>query len=50
VTVSGDTVIEQQNALDFEQEIGRGVEEAFTEIADFMDEESDDIQPLIRVA
>jgi len=50
VTVSGDTVIEEQDALDFEQELGRGVEEAFTEVADFMDDEADDVQPLIRVS
>lgn len=50
VTVSGDTVIEQQDALDFEQELGRGVEEGFSEIADFMDDEADNTQPLIRVA
>jgi intracellular multiplication protein IcmE len=50
VTVSGDTVIEQQDALDFEQELGRGVEEGFREIADFMDDEADDVQVLVRVA
>lgn len=50
VTVSGDTVIQEQPALDFEQELGRGAEEGIGEIADFMDEEADRIQPLIRVA
>ncbi len=50
VTVSGDTVIEEQEALDLEQEIGRGVEEAFTEIAEFMEDEADDIEVLVRVA
>jgi len=50
VTVQGDTVIEQQNALDFEQELGRGVQEGFSEIADFMDDEANGVQPLIRVA
>lgn len=50
VTVSGDTVIEQQDALDFEQELGRGVEEGFQEISDFMEEESEQVKPLIRVA
>lgn len=50
VTVSGDTVIEQQDALDFEQEIGRGVEEGFSEIADFMDEEADKAKVMVRVA
>jgi len=50
VTVSGDTVIEEQDALDFEQEIGRGVEEAFEEVADFMEDEADEARPLVRVA
>jgi len=49
VTVSGDTVIQETEALDFEQELGRGVEEGFEEIADFMEREADGIQPLIRV-
>jgi intracellular multiplication protein IcmE len=49
VTVSGDTVIEEQASLDFEQELGRGVEEGFSEIADFMDQESNDIKVLVRV-
>jgi len=49
VTVSGDTVIQETEALDFEQELGRGVEEGFEEIADFMEKEADGIQPLIRV-
>ncbi len=50
VTVSGDTVIQEQSALDFEQELGRGAEEGLGEIADFMEDEADDIQPLVRVA
>jgi intracellular multiplication protein IcmE len=50
VTVSGDTVIQEQEALDFEQEIGRGAEEGFGEIADFMVDEADAIRPLVRVA
>jgi len=50
VTVSGDTVIQEQSALDFEQELGRGVEEGFEEIADFMDEEADRIQVEVRVS
>jgi len=49
VTVSGDTVIQETEDLDFEQELGRGVEEGFEEIADFMEKEADGIQPLIRV-
>jgi len=50
VTVSGDTVIQEQPALDVEQELGRGVEAGIGEIADFMDDEADSIQPLVRVA
>jgi intracellular multiplication protein IcmE len=50
VTVSGDTVIEETEALDFKQEIGRGVEEGFSEIADFMEDEADSTQVLVRVA
>jgi intracellular multiplication protein IcmE len=50
VTVSGDTVIEETEALDFEQELGRGVEEGFGEIADFMDERGNEVQTLVRVA
>ena len=50
VTVSGDTVIQEQSALDFEQELGRGAEEGIGEIADFMDDQADDIRPLVRVA
>lgn len=50
VTVSGDTVIQETQALDFEQELGRGVEEGFREIADFMNDEADDVEMLVRVA
>ena len=50
VTVSGDTVIQEQEALDFEQEMGRGVEAASREIADFMEDEADATRPLVRVA
>ncbi len=50
VTVSGDTVVEETKALDFEQEIGRGVEEGFSEIAEFMDNEADSTKILVRVA
>jgi len=50
VTVSGDTVIQETAALDIEQELGRGVEEGLGEIADFMDDEADDIEVLVRVA
>lgn len=49
VTVSGDTVIEETEALDFEQELGRGVEEAFDEISEFLDEEADSVQRLVRI-
>lgn len=50
VTVSGDTVVEESDALDFEQEIGRGVEEGFSEIADFMEDEANSVQMRVRVA
>ena len=50
VTVSGDTVIQETSALDFEQELGKGVEEGFGEIASFMEEEAGKVRPLIRVS
>lgn len=50
VTVSGDTVIEETKALDFKQELGRGVEEGVSEIADFMEDEADGTRVLVRVA
>ena len=48
--VTGDVVTTTRNNLDFEQELGQGVEEAAEQIADFMDDEADDIEPLVRVA
>lgn len=48
--VTGDVVTTTQDNLDFEQELGVGVEEAAREISDFMEEEAESIQPLIRVA
>lgn len=50
VTVNGDTVTSSQEDLDLSQELGKGVEEAAEQIADFMDEEADKIQPLVRLA
>lgn len=50
VTVSGDTVTSSQNDLDLEQELGKGAEEAAEQIADFLDEEANQIQPLVIVA
>lgn len=50
VTVSGDTVIEESKSLDFKQELGAGVDEAFQEIADFMSDEADATPVLVRVA
>lgn len=50
VTISGDTVTTSQNDLDLEQELGKGAEEATSQIADFLDEEAGKIQPLVRVA
>lgn len=49
VTVSRDTVIQEQSNLDFEQEVGRGVEAGFEEIADFMEKEANGIRRLVRV-
>ena len=48
--VTGDVVTTSRNNLDFEQELGVGVEEAAREISDFMEEEADSIRPLVRVA
>ena len=50
VTVSGDTVIQETEALDFEQELGRGVEASFGEISEFMQDEADDTEPMVRVS
>tara|TARA_B100001750_G_scaffold246587_1_gene269366 strand:+ start:192 stop:1514 length:1323 start_codon:yes stop_codon:yes gene_type:complete len=45
-----DTVIQDQPALDFEQELGRGAEAAFKDIAEFMEDEGDSTQALVRLA
>jgi intracellular multiplication protein IcmE len=50
VTVSGDTVTSSQRDLDLEQELGKGAEEAAEQVADFLDEEADNTQVLVRVA
>lgn len=50
VTVSGETVTTSQSDLSLEEELGRGVEAAAEEVADFMENEADDVQPLVRVA
>lgn len=50
VTVSGDTVIQEQKALDFEQELGKGFEEGLGEVAEFMEDEADKVKVLVRVA
>jgi intracellular multiplication protein IcmE len=48
--VTGDVVTTTQSNLDFEQEIGVGVESAAREINEFMDERADEIERLVRVA
>lgn len=50
VTVSGDTVTTSQSDLDLEQELGKGAEEAASQVADFLDDEADNTKPLVRVA
>lgn len=50
VTISGDTVTTSQSDLDLEQELGKGAEEAASQVADFLDEEASSIRPLVRVA
>tara|TARA_Y100000031_G_scaffold77340_1_gene85029 strand:+ start:58236 stop:59693 length:1458 start_codon:yes stop_codon:yes gene_type:complete len=49
VTVSGETVIQDENDLDTRQEVYNGVEEAARELGDFLDEEGNRVEVLIRV-
>lgn len=48
--IVGDTVIQSQNDLSLEEELGQGVEVAFDDIADFLEEEGDDTEALVRLA
>ncbi len=49
VTVSGDTVVEEEEPLDTRQEIFKGVEEASGKIGEIMDKEGSKIKPMIKV-
>lgn len=50
VSINGTTVATEQEDVDFGQELARGVEEGAQEFGDILDEQGDDIEPLIRVA
>lgn len=49
VTVEGDTVIEEEENLDTEEEIYKGLEEAASKVGEVLDEEASGIQPQIKV-
>lgn len=49
VTVSGDTVIQDENDLDVEQELYSGVEEGARELGDFLEREGQQTEILVRV-
>lgn len=50
VTVSGDTVIQEENDIDTRQELYKGVERAAERVGDLLDEEADKTEILVRVA
>jgi intracellular multiplication protein IcmE len=50
VTVSGDTVIQEEEDLDLREELFSGVESAAETIGGILTEEANDVEPLIRVA
>lgn len=49
VTVNGEAVAEESEEADSDQEIASGVEEAAAEIAEILEEEQEDIEPLIII-
>jgi intracellular multiplication protein IcmE len=50
VTVSGDTVIEEQNDIDTRQELYKGVERGAERVSELLDDEADKTEILVRVA
>lgn len=50
VTVSGDTVIQEENDIDTRQELYKGVERAAERVGDLLDEEANRTEILVRVA
>ncbi len=50
VTVSGDTVIQENEDLDTKEEIYKGVEKAAEKVGDILDQEGNRTRPLVRVA
>lgn len=50
VTVSGDTVVEEEQETTDEQEISAGIEEAGQEIRDIIEEMNEDTEPLVIIA
>ncbi len=49
VTVSGDTVIEEEEPIDTRQEIFNGIEEASGKVGDILDKEGSKVKPMIKV-
>lgn len=49
VSIEGDTVIEEDEELDTEQEIFKGLEEAASKAGEVLDDEGSNVNPLIRV-
>lgn len=50
ITIEGETVSEETSDADDEQEVASGITEASEELEEIIDEEVDNIEPLIRVA
>ncbi len=50
VSINGTTVATEQEDVDFGQELARGVEEGAREFGDILDDQANEIEPLIRVA
>lgn len=50
VTVSGETVIEDEEETTNEQEVASGIEEAGRELGDILDDIADDTEVLVRIA
>lgn len=50
VTIDGDVAVEEDNTkIDTRQELYKGVEEGANELSDFLNEEGDEVEPMIRV-
>lgn len=49
ITIQGETVAQETSEADDEEEIASGIEEAGQELREIIDEEVDDIEPMIRI-